>query len=153
MRAHIYTAGTGKAVTHDDIDETASFATLVNVDAAEKVFLVGSEQEIDTEVTLRQVGVGETAHFVVHRCENVNLHVGYTGRDLDEKAHVTTLVSKVLDKTAKHLGISDSDAADLVFRISGTNDELDEAAPIGSYVANGTCSLVLDLVHLVRSAG
>ena len=153
MRAHVYTAGTRKAVTHDELDEATRAVDVVTVEASERVFLVGSGAEIDVQLTLREIVVEQTAHVLVHHCENVEIEVGYVGRDLAEKAHIATLVSKVLAKTAKTLGISESDAADLVFRIPGTTVELEATAPIGSYVPTGSCSLVLDLVHLVRSAG
>jgi hypothetical protein len=153
MRAHVYTAGTGKAVTQEELGEETRVSDVVTVGASERVFLVGNDTEIDVQVTLREISVEETAHVLVHHCENVELDVSYAGRDLDEKTHITTLVSKILAKTAKTLGISDADAADLAFRIPGTNVELEATAPIGSYVPQGSCSLALDLVHLVRSAG
>jgi len=153
MRTHVYTAGTGKAVTQEELGEETRVGDLVTVGAGERVFLVGSGTEIDLQLTLREISVEETAYVLVHHCENVELDVSYAGRDLDEKTHITTLVSKVLDETAKTLGISDADAADLVFRMTGTSVELDATAPIGSYVPQGSCSLELDLVHLVRSAG
>jgi hypothetical protein len=153
MRVHAYSTGTEAAVTHPDVEPQVRLRELLLIESDEHVYRVDDEVEIDVDLTVVELFGTDPGHVVVHPCREIAVTVGYAGQDKLVTAHPSTRVRAVLAKAIAELGLDAASSADLVLRLPGTTTDLALANPIGAYVPKGTCSVTLDLVHLVRSQG
>lgn len=153
MRIHTYAAGSGAAVTHPDVDPRTRLREVAAVEEDEFVARVGDDVEIDVKLTVVEIFADEPGHVIVHHCKSVAVTVDYGGAHTVVHTHPGTRVRDVRAKAIKQLEIDAAGAADLVLRVPGASEDLPPAAPIGAWVAKGSCELTVDLVHLVRPQG
>ena len=154
MRIHVFTAGKEAAVTHADADPQQTLRALIGVEIDELVYRVGDEiVELDVDVTLVELFGDESGHVIRHHCKEVPITADYTGQQRTVEVHVSTPVRTVLNQVLKAFELAGSAAADLVLRLPGSSTDLPLGAPIGAFIPTGTCSLTVDLVHLVRPQG
>ena len=153
MRIHTYAAGADAPVTHPDVEPGVRLRELVVVEADERVYRVGGATEIDIDVTVIELFGTDPGHVIVHPCREITATVSYTGNDKVVTAHPSAHVRDVRAKAIAEFGLDAGSSADLVLRLPGSTADLVLSTPIGAYVPKGTCSVTLDLVHLVRPQG
>jgi hypothetical protein len=153
MRVHTYTAGAEAAVTHPDVKPEVRLRELLMVEADERVYRVGDEVEVDLDLTIVELFAADPGHVIVHPCREIAAAVSYAGQDRIVNAHPATRVRDVRAKAIAEFGLDAGSSADLVLRLPGSTADLVLSNPIGTYVPKGTCSVTLDMVHLVRPQG
>lgn len=146
-------AGAAGAVTHPDVSPTAKLAGLIAVGPDERVFRVGDDSEIDIEATAEDLFGDNPGHVLVHHCRKVSVVVSYVGAERTVEVHPSAHVKKVRKEAIDAFGLDKEASADLVLRLPGSSDDLPVNSPIGAFVAKGSCTLQVDLVHLVRPQG
>lgn len=154
MRLHLYTAGDPAPTTHADLPDDRRVREIVEIEGTERVFRLGSDIEIDPDLTVIEAfgPGGNTA--VKHSCRNIAVSVDYAGRRiLLEHVHPAVRVSDVEKRALRQLEVDPSQSASLELRRRGTEDVLNGPAPIGAYVKHGECQIELDLVPVKRNQG
>ena len=153
MRIHIYRPGTSTAITHPQVSPEVRLSEILQINEEERIYRVGSEAEIDIEMTVLEIFGHESGHILVHDCEQITVTVEYSGKSASFKVHPSTLVRVVLEKAIGKLGVEKGSSADLALTSVASNEELEVAKPIGSYIEKGACTITLNLVHLRRDQG
>ena len=153
MRIHTYAAGAGRAVTHPDVASDVVLTELIVVETDERVYRVGDGLEIDIERTVVEIFGELPGHVITHRCHTVIVTVSYAGQDVELTVHPAVRVKDLRAKAVEALRLDAASSADLVLRLPGETTDLAASHPIGAYVPKGTCSLTVDLVHVVRPQG
>jgi hypothetical protein len=153
MRIHSYTAGAQSAVTHPDVAPDTRLGELITIETGELAYRVGHEAEIDVQLTIIEIFGTEPGHVIVHACREIAVTVSYAGTVRLLTARPWLPVSEVRAEAIAALELDPGSSADLVLRLPGSGAELTVTSPIGAYVPAGTCTLTLDLVHVVRPQG
>lgn len=153
MRVHVYKQGSSNALTHADVAPTKRLDEIVELNIDERVYRVGSMEELALEATFFEIFGDESGHVIVHGCKQITISVSYAGAQVELEEHPSTQVAEVFTKAIRSLGIDSGSSVDLTLRQPGSSEDLDAVKPIGTYVPKGTCSLILDLVHIVRPQG
>lgn len=153
MRVHAYTAGSAAAVTHPDVASETRLRDLIVIEADERIHRVGEEIEVDIELSIIEIFGTEHGHVIAHPCREIAVLAVYGGIDKTVTAHPATYVRDVRAKAISEFGLDPASSADLVLRLPGTTTDLVPTYPIGAYAPKGTCSVTVDLVHLVRPQG
>jgi hypothetical protein len=121
--------------------------------AVSRVYRVGDGLEIDIERTVVEIFGELPGHVITHRCHTVAVTVSYAGQDVELTVHPAVRVKDLRVKAIEALQLDAASSADLVLRLPGETTDLAASHPIGAYVPKGTCSLIVDLVHVVRPQG
>lgn len=160
MRLHLYEPGVETPATHDLTETDARFVDVLDLREDDVLVLLeeddNSEKFIEIDVTTTVVEVVDmrpNAGFVRNPLKKITLEIHYAGRIIKLHVHGATLVRKVVKKAVAKAGIDPQTAVDLHLRLAGTERDLKDKRPIGSYVPKGEDTLVLDLVHLSRPQG
>jgi hypothetical protein len=153
LRVHVYEAGNPTPASHTDVPPEATLREILLIEETETVYRVGDEEILDLDLEIIALFPNGPAHIIKHHCREVEVTISYAGTPVEVKVHPAAHVQKVRAAAIAALGISPANAADLELRIPGTEEDLDPAKPIGAYAAKGTCTLTLDLVHIVRPQG
>jgi hypothetical protein len=154
MRLHVYTAGDPAPTTLADLEDHRQVREIIEIEEREHVFLLGSDIEIDVDLTVIEA-FGPGNHVVTkHSCRDIVVRVDYVGRHAQlEHVHPATSVSEVEKQIFEKLHIDPNQAAELELHRQGTNDVLSGAVPLGAYVKPGVCRIELDLCPIVRNQG
>ncbi len=152
MRLHIHSPGTPAPLTHPDAAADSRLRELVVVEADEHVYRVGTAEEIDIELTLVEIfETSDHGHVIKHPCHEIKVTADYAGHEAQVTARPGELVKKLRADVIKKLEIDTATAADLVLRLPGQETDLVATIPVGAYAT--ACSLVVNLIHLVRPQG
>lgn len=153
MRVDIHEAGDAPATVLRDLPEDARIRDVIELTEEESFYLVGSDETVDTDLTVRQVFGSSGGQGIKHPCKKVDVTVIYNGVPARFEVTPSQHVKQVLQKAVKELGIDHGQIPDLALRRAGTETDLPVSDPIGAYTAANTCGLELDLVYITRSQG
>lgn len=107
--------------------------------------------EADDDVETRQFADNEDLRHghIIHlgRCKLVEVVVRYAGRRVDRHFIPAARVGRVRRWAINALGISPTDANELVLQVAGSSIQPGRDQHIGSYVEHGTCTTTFDLVR------
>lgn len=113
-------------------------------------YLEDSDDEHAVE-RLTEIPHGLSVHL--HRLKGIDVLVRYAGRDVRRTFRPSATIQRIKRWATQELGISPSDAAELMLQISGTNERPDADTHIGALVKFPHPSLCLDLVPSTRVNG
>ena len=151
MRIHIHEAGGTVPVTHSDVSPETPLRAIIDIGLDERVYRVGSSEEIDLDQTVVEFFGSENGHVIRHQAREITIDVSYTGATAKLEVTPSTRVKTVLTEAIAALRIDPSSAVDLTLRVPGSDEDLDSTKPIGAYARKG--HLAVDLVHIVRPQG
>jgi hypothetical protein len=100
---------------------------------------------------LKKIPDGLCVHM--HRLKGIDVQVRYAGCDVQRTFRPSATVGRVKKWSSHELGISASDAAELMLQISGTDTRPDTDIHIGALVKSPTCAICFDLVPSPRVNG
>ena len=107
--------------------------------------------EADDDVDSRSFADGEDLHHgrVVHVgcCTLVSVTVRYAGRTAERRFPPVTRIGRTKRWAVDSLGINPADANELVLQVAGTSIQPTRDQHVGSFVEQGTCNVVFDLVR------
>jgi hypothetical protein len=107
--------------------------------------------EADDDVETRTFADSEELHRgrVIHvgRCNLVDVSVRYAGRTAGRRFPPVTRIGRIRRWAVQALGIDPADANELVLQVAGTSVQPTRDQHIGSFVEQGVCQVVLDLVR------
>jgi hypothetical protein len=164
MRVHLYTAGSIEARTLTATPE-ARLRDLVELADGEQGFVVddGHDEEdesdgddgegADPDATVAALFGTGSGHLVTHTCRRVAITVAYAGGEQIVKVPPSARLRQVRRRAIAAFGIAAADAADLVLRLPGSDQDLDLTLPAGAIVPQRSCEAAVDLVHTVRPQG
>lgn len=119
------------------------------------VLLEDSDEVLELDKKLKEVGIGHRHRVHCHRCRRVEVTVNFNGR-AESKAFPSSTTVKRVKKWADakdQFDLKGVDATDHVLQICGTNVRPDEDTHIGTLVRHPSCKLCFDLVPKVRVEG
>jgi hypothetical protein len=153
MRVHVYGPGASGARSQEVEPETRLGDLLVLADG-ERAYPMEEDTELDPNLSVAVALGAGPGHVVISACRKIIVTVTYGGVDkqvdVNPSARLRRVRKLAIDKAFE---ISANDAADLVLRLPGSDQDLDLASPVSSIVPQGSCSVVVDLVHATRPQG
>jgi hypothetical protein len=141
------------AVEHDiQVGELrkALYGQLPPVEEEVFVFIEDEDDERAFEI-LVEIPEGLRVHL--HRLKGIDVTVRYAGRDVRRTFRPSATVARVKKWSTHELGITPSDAAELMLQITGTDNRPDGDTHIGALVKAPTKVLSFDLVPSPRVNG
>jgi hypothetical protein len=123
---------------------------LPRVDQEIHAYIEDEDDELALE-KLTEIPEGLRVHL--HRLKGIDVTVRYAGRDVRRTFRPSTTVARVKRWACHELGISASDAAELMLQITGTDIRPDADTHIGTLVKAPTKALSFDLVPSPRVNG
>jgi hypothetical protein len=115
-----------------------------------QVYIEDSDDEHAID-NLSEIPHGLRVHL--HRLKGIDLTVRYAGHDVRRTFRPSATILRVKRWATHELGISPSDAAELMLQISGTDQRPDPDTHIGALVKFPNKALCLDLVPSARVNG
>jgi len=115
-----------------------------------QLYVEDSDDEHAIE-NLKEIPHGLRVHL--HRLKGIDVTVRYAGRDVRRTFRPGSTIRRVKRWAVRELGISASDAAELMLQISGTDQRPDPDTHIGALVKYPNKALCLDLVPSTRVNG
>ncbi len=100
---------------------------------------------------LKEVPEGLRVH--VHRHRTVDVTVRYAGRTVHKAFAPSTTIEAVKRHATRELGMTPSDAAELMLQVAGTDLRPDPDVHIGTLAKGHECKVTLDLVPSPRING
>lgn len=117
------------------------------------IFLEDKDNALDASLPLVAQGVKNKDRVTLHRCRRVEASVAFNARLEQRKFNPATTVGRVKRWFVKEIGMTPVDASEHALQITGTSRRPDEDVPIGTLVAEGTCSVAFTLVPRKRVEG
>ena len=115
-------------------------------EAPVECYVDDDDSPLDTSSTAGSKKIDKRSHVHCHRCRKVEVVVTYNGREEKISFPPQTKSEKVFKKAIREFNISDSDASNLVLRLSnGQGEILQDDDHIGSFVSYPACQLSLYL--------
>jgi hypothetical protein len=140
-------------VEHDVGAEALRHALRGLLPHTEEVVFVFIEDEDDELAIEKLIEIPEGMRVHLHRHKGIDVVVRYGGRDVRRTFRPSATIARVKHWATHELGISPSDAAELMLQITGTNQRPDADIHIGSLVKAPTKHLSFDLVPSHRVNG
>jgi hypothetical protein len=117
------------------------------------LFIEDGEDAVQKHQTLAESEIRHRHHVHIHKCKKVQVSVFYNGQK-QETFPPSAKVKRVLKWAVKAFGLSPVEATDKFLALnSDKNAELPMDAHIGSFTADGECSINLCLVAPVEVQG
>jgi len=126
---------------------------LVENDAGGEPVHVYIEDEDDENTLPALTHVPDGLRVHLHRQKGIDVTVRYAGRDVRRTFRPSATVARVKKWATRELGISPSDAAELMLQLTGTDTRPDPDTHIGSLVHSPDKHLSFDLVPSPRVNG
>ena len=120
------------------------------------LFLDDSEEPLDHDKTLKELGIKGHSHIHASHCKRVEVGVEYAGKGPVEKTFPPTAKIKAVKDWAVALpefGIEAVERPKFGLFIPGDKNPLSEAARIGSLAHKGECKVILELALRERWQG
>jgi hypothetical protein len=111
------------------------------------------EDDDDELAADRLKEIPEGLRIQLHRLKGIDVTVRYAGRDVRRTFRPSATVGRVKKWATHELGISASDAAELMLQVTGTDNRPDSDVHIGTLVKAPANSLSFDLVPSPRVNG
>lgn len=122
------------------------------VPAGGEVVHVFVEDDEDEQALERLPEVPEGLRVHLHRHKGIEAIVRYAGREVHRTFRPSVTVARVKQWATEQLGITASDAAELMMQVAGTDNRPDADTHIGS-LAKGSARVLFDLVPSPRING
>jgi hypothetical protein len=111
-------------------------------------------EDEDDELALEKLTeIPEGLRIHLHRLKSIDVTVRYAGRDVRRTFRPSATVARVKKWATRELGISASDAAELMLQVTGTDSRPDADNHIGTLVKAPAKVLSFDLVPSPRVNG
>jgi hypothetical protein len=111
-------------------------------------------EDEDDEAAVDKLGeIPEGLRVHLHRLKGIDVMVRYAGRDVRRTFRPSSTVARVKRWATQELGISPSDAAELMLQVTGTDNRPDPDTHIGSLVKAPVKQLSFDMVPSPRVNG
>lgn len=117
------------------------------------IWLEGEEEPLRLELTLGEAGIRRHDNIHVHTCHRITAAVVYNGQTKTRHFSPAQTIEKVKQWACHEFGLSETDAAEHILLISGTNDEPADNIHIGTLAHPPHCSVSFDLVPAKRIQG
>lgn len=146
----------GSVEVEHDADHGALRKALMNALPAdiESDFLHIYVEDDDDELAIDNlVEVPDGLRVHIHRQKGIDVTVRYAGRDVRRTFRPSATVGRVKKWAANELGVSPSDAAELMLQVTGTDKRPDPDTHIGALVKAPAKALSFDLVPSPRVNG
>lgn len=130
-----------------------SLLALIEKEAGEEAVHVYIEDEDDENALQALARVSDGLRVHLHRQKGIDVIVRYAGRDVRRTFRPSATVARVKKWAARELGITPSDAAELMLQVTGTDTRPDSDTHIGSLVRSPAKHLSFDLVPSPRVNG
>ena len=111
------------------------------------------ENEDDERALEKPLRFPEGLRVHLHRLKGIDVIVRYAGRDVRRTFRPSTTVARVKKWATHELGISASDAAELMLQVTGTDNRPDGDTHIGALVKAPAKNVSFDLVPSPRVNG
>lgn len=118
-----------------------------------KELFVFLEDDDDDDPLSKLESVTEGLRLHVHRQKGIEVTVRYGGNDVKRTLRPSATIARVKRWATHDLGISASDAAELMLQVSGTTSRPDSDVHIGTLVHAPARTLQFDLVPSPRING
>ena len=122
-----------------------------DVDTTGVYFFVENEDDDEAVDSLASVPNGLRVH--AHRLKKIKVQVRYAGHVVNRVFRPSASIGRIKKWATRELGISPSDAAELMLQISGSDIRPDKDVHVGSLVCAPKNSIVFDLVPSPRING
>lgn len=125
----------------------------VNGDQADGDFILYIEDDDDECAVdkLKEIPDGLRVHL--HRLKAIDVVVRYAGKEAKRSFRPNVTIARVKFWAAQEFGISQSDAAELMLQVAGTDSRPDPDIHLGSLVKAPQHSICFDLVPAPRVNG
>ena len=165
MKLYLHSPGARDLVAADGVDPAVPLIQTLadlghDVPEGAYVFLDNLAEPVDPSrplgellVTAGKPGVGGHAHLSVHVCIQIHVRVSYNGRTRQFPARPNVSLDELAETVSDKFGVEAAAAADLVFRIPGSEDDLPGSVLVGELDTDADCSLPLNYLPSVREAG
>lgn len=156
MRLLVQHPGDETVIIIEEVDTGRPLGELIEVEEDELVWIDEGDEPVDIHLTLIEIGIEPDRRHVhghKHRCRTVHVKVTYAGHTKEHDVAPNTTLEALLHWAIKAFGIDATTAADLVFRIAGSTEDLDFSTHVGTFTTPEHCSVVLDLLQGETSAG
>lgn len=139
-----------------EVHETALVRDLVvNQGPDGRVWVEEVEEEVSLDITLVEAGIRHHHHVHGGRCTRAEVSVRFNGKTFTKTYGPGTTVKTVARWACgnREAGLSAEQAAVHALAVPGADHALASGVHVGSLVAAGTCTVVLDLIPRDRFAG
>lgn len=140
-------------VEHDIPPAELRKVLLKQVPATEEVVYVFLEDEDDESAIDALKEIADGLRVQLHRQKGIDVTVNYAGRDVNRTFRPSATVARVKKWATHELGITPSDAAELMLQVTGTDNRPDTDTHIGALVKTPAKKLSFDLVPSPRVNG
>lgn len=130
---------------------TACLEKVNHPTAAEAFLFVEDEDDENASKMLEKIPEGLCVQL--HRAKSIDVIVRYSSKDVRRPFRPSATVGRVKKWATKELGITPSDAAELMLQIKGTDNRPDSDIHIGSLVKGTDQTIAFDLVPSPRVNG
>jgi hypothetical protein len=156
MRLLVQHPGDVSVTVIQDADLERPLVEIIAIEEDELLWIDGCDEPIELHLTLVEVGIDgdrDVVHGHRHTCRKIHTQVTYVGRTKKHTVGPNTTLEALLNWAIKEFRIDATTAADLVFRLVGSPDDLDFARHVGSLTKGKTCEVDLDLLPGDTHAG
>jgi hypothetical protein len=156
MRLLVQHPGDTTVTIIEEVDPSRPIVELIEVDEDELVWIGDADEPVDIRLTLIEIGIDPEcrhAHGHKHRCRSLQVKVSYAGHTREHKLAPNATLEVLLQWAIGAFGIDATTAADLVFRVAGSQNDLDFATHIGTLTTPGHCAVDLELLQGETNAG
>jgi len=156
MRLLVQHSGDATVTIIEEVDPGQPLVELIDVADDELVWIGDGDAPVDIRLTLIEIGIEPDCHHVhghKHRCRTVHVTLTYAGHTKEHELAPNATLEVLLHWAIKAFGIDATTAADLVFRVVGSKNDLDFATHVGTLTLSGRCSVDLDLLQGETNAG
>lgn len=119
------------------------------------LFLEESEEPLDVERTIGELGIQHHGHLHAHRCRHIEVTVEYAGKSAQQKFGPTVKIKAVRDwaVSVKDFEIEGGERSKFALFEGDSDDPLKESSRLGSLVGRGHCEISLQLSLRDRHQG
>lgn len=156
MRLLVQHPGDETVTIIEEVDPGRPLVELIEIDEDELVWIGDADEPVDVHLTLIEIGIEPVrphVHGHKHRCRTIHVKVSYAGHTNEHDVAPNTTLEALLHWAIKAFGIDASTAADLVFRVAGSNTDLAFDTHVGTLTMPEHCSVDLVLLQGETNAG
>jgi hypothetical protein len=144
----------GGAAKLREIDNGARVRDLLGGNADAHAWLQDTDEPLDPERTLADVGIDDRKHVHISRCRRVEVSVRYGGESKNKAFSPAATINRVFDWAtgAQGFNLTPTEKAKHTLSICGATTQPDRADHVGSY-ADHDCKACFDLAPKERFEG